>query len=129
MNFEWLLSPATQYCALALGLAGSLMLFVSTKMEIQSARREAQKSSESVGAGVTSLNAELQKIRAEVQELENTPTSAAPAEGLNLTKRAQVLRMHRRGEPIATIAAALRTPQNEVELLLKIQSLVSTPNP
>jgi hypothetical protein len=129
VSFEWLLSPVTQYCALVFGIAGCLVLFMSAKMEMQSARREARKSNESVDASVTSLSAELQKIRVEVQELENSPTSMPPADGLNLTKRAQALRMHRRGESVSTIAAALRTPQNEVELLLKVQRLVNTPTP
>ena len=39
---------------------------------------------------------------------------------LNLTRRAQAMRMQRRGESAATIAAALRVPRNEIELLLKI---------
>jgi hypothetical protein len=128
MNLEWLLSPVTQYCALALGLAACLLLFISTKMEMQSIRREAKESSKAVGASVNNLSAEVQGIREGVKELETAPAIVTPAEGLNLTKRSQALRMHRRGEPVSTIAAALRTPQNEVELLLKIQHLVNSPN-
>jgi hypothetical protein len=129
MTFEWLLSPATQYCALALGMAACLLLFLSAKMEMQTVHRDALKSNETLGATVTSLSAEVQRVRVEVKELAVTPAIVTPAEGLNLTKRAQALRMHRRGEPIPTIAAALRTPQNEVELLLKIQRLLNLPNP
>jgi hypothetical protein len=129
MNFDWLLSPATQYCALALGLAACLLLFISTKMEMQSIRRHAMNSSNSVGASFTSLSAEVQGIREGIRELETTPAIVTPAGGLNLTKRAQVLRMHRRGEPVPTIAAALRSPQNEVELLLKVQRLLTSQNP
>jgi hypothetical protein len=33
--------------------------------------------------------------------------------------------MQRRGESPATIAAALRVPRNEIDLLLKMQKLVS----
>ena len=128
MNLGWLLSPATQYCALAFGLTACLVLFISAKMEMQSLRREAAESSKAVGASVNSLSAEIQGIREGVRELEMTPTIVTPAEGLNLTKRAQALRMSRRGEPIPTIAASLRVPQNEVELLLKIQRLVNSQN-
>jgi hypothetical protein len=46
---------------------------------------------------------------------------------LNLTRRAQALRMQRRGESPATIAAALRLPRNEIDLLLKIQTLTDSP--
>jgi hypothetical protein len=46
--------------------------------------------------------------------------------GINLTKRAQALRMHRRGESIPTIAAALETPANEIALLLKVHVVTNT---
>jgi hypothetical protein len=129
MNFEWLLNPATPYCALALGIAGYLLLFICTKKEMQSLRRQAAESSNSANASFTSLSAELHGVKESVRELETSPATVTIAEGLNLTKRAQALRMHHRGEPVPTIAAALRAPQNEVELLLKIQRLVSAQNP
>ena len=44
--------------------------------------------------------------------------------GLNLSKRSQALRMHRRGEAPAQIAAALNIPSQEVELLIKVQRIV-----
>ena len=44
-------------------------------------------------------------------------------QALNLTKRAQVLRMHNRGESVHSIAAALQIPSGEVSLLLKIEHL------
>jgi DNA-binding NarL/FixJ family response regulator len=40
---------------------------------------------------------------------------------MNTSRRSQVLRMHRRGERPEQIAAALGLPQNEVDLLLKLQ--------
>jgi hypothetical protein len=45
---------------------------------------------------------------------------------LNLTKRAQALRMHRRGESVPTIAAALQSPHNEIDLLLKVHSYLNS---
>jgi hypothetical protein len=45
---------------------------------------------------------------------------------LNLTKRAQALRMYRRGETVASIAAALQTPSTEIELLLKVDRLLES---
>lgn len=41
-------------------------------------------------------------------------------------KRAQALGMYRRGEPVPAIAAALESPGCEVELLLKVQSYLSS---
>jgi hypothetical protein len=49
------------------------------------------------------------------------PTS--PRAGVNLTIRSQALRMYRRGETIQRIAAALEVPEQEVELLIKVQQM------
>ena len=55
------------------------------------------------------------------------PPPPVPARscGIDLTRRAQALRMDRRGEPPATIAAALGVPRNEIDLMLKVQQLVA----
>jgi hypothetical protein len=33
--------------------------------------------------------------------------------------------MHRRGEPVSSIAAALETPANEIALLLKVHAITN----
>lgn len=53
-----------------------------------------------------------------------TTLPAAPKASLNLSKRTQVIRMSRRGEPAENIAAYLSIPRKEVELLLKIHGLI-----
>jgi hypothetical protein len=52
------------------------------------------------------------------------PACASISPGLNLSKRAQALRMHRRGDPPGQIASVLDLPVQEVELLLKVQRIV-----
>jgi len=118
MNLDWILSPLALYAALALGLIASLALFFSAKLEMQAVRR-------SMSATIATLKAELEGIREGLGNLEMAPASAAPAEALNLTKRTQALRMHRRGEPTPSIAAAVRAPRNEIELMLKVQELTN----
>jgi len=126
MNFDWILNPLTQYAALAVGLVCCLVLFISSKVELQAVRRMAQEAGESAASSVNGLTTEIEGIRKGVRELEAAPpVAAAPGEGLNLTKRAQALRMYRRGEPVSCIAASLKAPSNEIELLLKIQKLVN----
>ena len=49
---------------------------------------------------------------------------AAPRAGLNLCKRSQALRMHRKGDPPEQIAAALEVPLQEVDLLIKVHRIV-----
>ena len=36
--------------------------------------------------------------------------------------------MYHRGEPLETIAGALRTPRNEIQLLIKLQELNERPS-
>jgi hypothetical protein len=43
---------------------------------------------------------------------------------LNLNKRAQVLRMHRRGDPPERIASLLEVPRQEVDLLIKVHRII-----
>ena len=45
------------------------------------------------------------------------------AQSLNLNRRGQVLRLHRRGESAAEIASSLRMGQGEVKLMIKVYEL------
>jgi DNA-binding NarL/FixJ family response regulator len=47
----------------------------------------------------------------------------AQAESLNLNRRGQVLRLHRRGEAPSSIASALRLSPGEVKLIIKVFEL------
>ena len=78
-------------------------------------------------AALDELRTTLESMTAQVSELRVQPAGgpAGPLRsGLNLTKRSQALRMHRRGESPAEIAAALDLPHQEVELLIKVQKIV-----
>ena len=122
MQFDWIASPVTLCAFLAVALISMLVLFVSLKCEIGTARRLAQQAGEAVDAARSGLAAELASMRETLPPVE---TAASSGDCLNLTRRAAALRMDRRGETVATIAAALRVPQNEIELLLKLQKLAS----
>ena len=72
-----------------------------------------------------------QRWKASVEALERErrqfivqPGPAPATNGLNLTKRSQVLQLHRRGETPQQIALALGVPRNEIELLIKVQQIV-----
>jgi hypothetical protein len=74
------------------------------------------------------LQAALDGLAARVQEIELHPPAAAtppgPRAGLNISKRSQVLRMHRKGDQPDRIAAALEIPLHEVDLLIKVHRIV-----
>lgn len=123
MNLNWILSPFTIYSVIAMALIGTLVLFITIKLELRRAQCAARDARLSVDCAVQEMSVGIEQLRTEI-----SLTTAAPAptvgSALNLTKRTQALRMLRRGEPVESIAGALRVPRNEIELLLKVQQLV-----
>lgn len=127
MNLDWILSPLTYYVAIAVALALCLFVFISTEAEVRRLRRAAD-------ASQLDLKRKVQEVQAAVaqigQQRQETPVeaprlrTAAHRPSLNLTRRTQALRMRRRGESVESIAAALATPRNEIELLLKVYEMV-----
>ena len=80
-------------------------------------------------AAVGVLQQKVDELEQQIEDLRRHASAApiaahAPKAGLNLDKRSQALRMHRRGEGAAEIAAALGIPQQEVQLLLKVHRIV-----
>jgi hypothetical protein len=125
MNLDWILNPLALYTVVALALVGCASLFIVTKMELSQLRRAANQS-----------RIDLAKKIEEVESAMADIPAAAPAPmpmltvrpSINLTKRAQALRMRRRGESLESITAALAVPRNEIELLLKVHELVDGRN-
>jgi hypothetical protein len=70
------------------------------------------------------MRAAIEQLRLDLSEAEARNAAARPVAGMNLSKRGQALRMHKRGEKPEQIAAALELPTNEVELLLKVHRQV-----
>jgi hypothetical protein len=77
---------------------------------------------------IRSLEGRVAALTAQIGELERQPavtlTPGMPKPGMNVVKRTQALRLHRRGEQPAEIASALDLPRQEVDLLLKVHSIV-----
>ena len=101
------------FILIALGVAAAAILFVSVKREVQAQARRNR----------ASLDEVLEKLTRSAAEAEPAPFVVAPRSGLNLSKRVQALRLHRRGEDVSHIAAALGVPRREVELLIRVQHL------
>jgi hypothetical protein len=109
------------YILIAAGLLSTLALFATLKREIlRYANRDKRR---------------LENMMTRLIEAERVPELAAIAEpaiavvpapmhgGLNLSKRVHAMRMLRRGEDVAHIAAALGVPRREVELMIRVQSI------
>jgi hypothetical protein len=123
---NWTAVTAAAILAQTAGLAACLYLFFLLKRENAELRR-------TFSTEVEGQQEVIVQLRMAVRRLEERPAGEAPrpaaaepahhpapALSLNLNKRSQALRMHRRGDPPEAIASALHLPRNEVELLLKV---------
>jgi hypothetical protein len=112
--------------ALSALLVGLLAL-LQVKALLHASDRHAEAFRAQHGAVVDELRSSLEGLASQVRELQEQPV-AGPAGsiklGLNLSRRSQALRMHRRGDPVGQIATVLGIPPQEVELLIKVQQIV-----
>jgi len=114
------LIPLLPYLLIAAGLFSSLALFLTLKREM---RRLVFRQKTRIEAMMVRLK---EAERPPQPAAEEPPVTFVPAPlraGLNLNKRVHAMRMLRRGEDIAHIAAALGVPRREVELLIRVQSM------
>ncbi len=127
MQFDWIYYPVTQYLITGVGLLASLCLWLSAKAELRAIHRNMTKSIETLNSGMSTLSASVEEMRKSSQTMpENAalPSALPVSQAINLTKRAQVLRMRHRGESVNSISAALQIPLGEVVLLLKLERLL-----
>lgn len=123
-----LLSALVTYLLLSLALAGCLAQFVLLKREIWKLQKKAEEERSGLLATVAQLEGRLNQLQDGV-EAQACFAGTAVGEGMNFSKRSRVLRMHRRGDRPDQIAATLALPQNEVDLVLKVQQITITPPP
>jgi len=124
-----LLLAVVPYLALTLGLGISVCLFILLKGELHRKICRLEKSRKDLEISLTKLLDEFQQLREETRtSMQEAAMMASPAslpsprQAINLSRRAQILRMAKRGDRPEQICAAVGMPLNEVELLLKIQA-------
>ena len=130
MGNEMMIAAATMIVSAA-SLAGVLTLFWSVKREtsaldrrIRQDRRETVAAVELLRATMSRLESDLAENRRDVEQFPALASASPIANSMNLSKRTQALRMHRRGEPLERIASARGIPHRELELLVKVQDVV-----
>lgn len=116
-------------CALALAAVGaSWFALLYAKALVRTANRRTDELQSQTETALRGAEANMEELKAELRELGQQPvvtmTPGIPRPGLNLTTRSQVLRLHRRGETPEQIAKFLLVPRQEVDLLLKVHSIV-----
>jgi hypothetical protein len=109
-------------------VAASLFAIFRAHILVHVTERRAQAGVEESEAAIRTLRVALDGLSEELQEVRQQPqvvmASATPKPGLNLSKRSQALRMHRRGDTAQVIATSLQVPQQEVDLLLKVHRIL-----
>ncbi|MEP6961776.1 MAG: hypothetical protein ABI995_06850 [Acidobacteriota bacterium] len=109
------------FAAAALGLMTTVVLFASLKREFH-----------------TTADRERNRVDQMLERLEEAAQSSAAVEnarpvfipvaarsGFNIDRRVHAVRLLRKGESAAHIAAALSIPRSEVELLIRVQGMVA----
>jgi hypothetical protein len=120
------LAVATILAVAAIGV--SLFAVWRSQALVLLADERARTGLERCEASVEALRKTADGLAAQLREFERHPSVAplpgSPRLGLNLCKRSQVLRMHRKGDPPDQIAAALEVPRQEIDLLIKVHRIV-----
>ncbi len=119
--------PLALLCGLALGaVALSFLVLLRARTLILSAEKSADTARRESDAALDALRERLEGLTGQLNDLRREPAVAAgaPRPGLNLSKRSQALRMHRRGDPPEQIAASLEIPLQELDLLVKVHRIV-----
>lgn len=114
----------------AAGLLLCLVLFLFAKLELARLSRRLEREAREARASIETLRQSLTEMQLAVRDIEERTgvlaPPAPPRSGMNLTTRAQALRMLRRGETPERIAAALHVPEHEIRLLVKVQELTAS---
>ena len=116
-------------CGLALAaVATSLLALFGSKAMVRSANDRARLAQTQFEEGIQAMRQTVEGLAAQVQEVQQQSrvmvAPGLPKPGLNLTRRSQALRMHRRGDSPDQIAATLQIPLQEVDLLIKVHRIV-----
>lgn len=130
MSIDWIISALAICGILALPGFAALYLVVSTKKRMRRQQRchlaESESLREAVDAlkrTVGELDAQLRKVCVEQRQNESAPAASSPATGLNASKRAEALRMFRRGSNKECVSTALGLKTAEAALLEKVHFL------
>ncbi len=122
--------PLALLCGVSLAsVALSFLALARVRMLAGVAERRARAHMGQLSATVDAVGKAVEGLAEEVRELQQYAPAARmqggeAKAGLNLSRRSQALRMHRRGEPSEQIAASLAVSRQEIDLLLKVHRIV-----
>lgn len=108
-----------------LALAAALILHFSLRRELRAGLRDLRDREAALVAEVQDVRAKLNALALKLEEQAASEPAAMPQvpSGVNISKRIQAIRMLRRGENSAHVAAVLGMPRQEVELLIRVHQM------
>lgn len=126
------------YLTVVANLALVLVILLGVNQRVRDLNARAAKQEKALQTEIARLSGEIVELKGQILELEQTDHSIAPnaaasalpaatGNGINNTLRSKVLKMHRLGQSPDRIAGALRVPKGEVDLLVKVHSIVMRP--
>ena len=125
MTAAW---PLALLCGISLASAAISLLALGCVRYSSGAGRQARADTRQIHETVDQLQRSLLALAGEMRDLQQgsvpAPADGVFRSGLNLNRRSQALRMHRRGDPPEQIAASLGVSRQEVDLLLKVHRIV-----
>lgn len=128
MNFDWILNPLTIYSVLAIGGLAIICLAAAIKVEIRTEQKRHAQERLTLEQSVSALQKNVEELLIDARERAATAATHALTSGLNVHKRAEAMRMYRRGCDTHTVCATLGLPQAEVALLQKVHHIISSPS-
>lgn len=118
------------YLLLALAIGLCTYLFLSVRRELRIVETRSLRRTEALRTQLREFAGELETISKEIEVMDQkSDPSATVARTLGSTVRIQALRMIKHGDPPEQIAGALNLPRTEVELLIKVQKLMTEEDP
>ena len=121
------ISQAAVWTAL-LSFAGVAAYFIGRLYrQVGRLQHRVDENSQGLQSKTAAFESEIQHVRSRLDSSHQNKTPlmswiTQPA-SVNLNRRGQVLRLHRRGDSISEIASGLRLSQGEVKLIVKVHEL------
>ena len=125
---DFIMSPIAIYAALGISVLVCFVLFLMTSLDGRRRDRKYSTAMSEMKEEISTLREQMEAFAAKATEPEEAPVAlpAAPLPGssMNLTRRAQALRLHRLGIDPTEIARRLGLAQGEVRLAVKMHKML-----
>jgi type II secretory pathway component PulM len=118
------------YAVSLLGAGIVLFLIIEMKRTLQEFQTKWNKRQQTVQSELGRLRGVIQQLETRLGDAEKLSASQAGADpkvtSINLNRRAQAIRLYRRGESPEKVAASMNLPRREAELLFKVHRILAS---